>query len=258
MNIVVVMRQVPDLVEGVEIMDSELAIDLDEAAFVVNESDDHALEQALILKERVNDTMVTVVVLDHDDVDNMLFTAVAKGADRVIKIEHDEDVVPDPRSAAEIYGNVIRALGPDIVLVGSYAHDELQGVLGPELAVFLDLPFAGVVRGVQLEDTGPTAVVWKEFAGAMTARLSVTLPAVLGIVGAEQPPRYVPVNRIRAAMKSADVEIQPGAAVALDHDITIRRLYAPQSGAHAEMLTGSEHDIATQIARILKDRGVVR
>ena len=38
------------------------------------------------------------------------------------------------------------------------------------------------------------------------ARMSVKLPAVLGIVGAEQPPRYVPVSRIRAAMKSTQFE----------------------------------------------------
>ena len=48
MNIAVVLRQVPDLIEPLEIADSETALDLDEASFLVNESDDHALEQALV------------------------------------------------------------------------------------------------------------------------------------------------------------------------------------------------------------------
>lgn len=258
LNIVVVMRQVPDLIEPLEIMDSAPAVDLDGATFVVNESDDHALEQALLIKEHAGDATVTVVGLDFGNVDDTLYTAVAKGADRSIKVEYDGDTAPAPRTAAAIYGNAIKALGADLVLVGSYAHDELLGALGPELAVLLEMPYAGVVCGVQLEATGDTAVIWKEFAGAMTARLSATLPAVVGIVGAEQPPRYVPVNRIRAAMKSADIEMQPNAVVPVRQDVELRRLYAPESGERAEMLVGSEEEIATQIARILRERGVVR
>ena len=50
--------------------------------------------------------------------------------------------------------------------------------------------------------------VCKEFPGAVMARMTVKLPAVLGILGAEQPPRYVPVSRIRAAMKTTQFEEQ--------------------------------------------------
>ena len=48
------------------------------------------------------------------------------------------------------------------------------------------------------------------------ARMKVKLPAVLGILGAEQPPRYVPVSRIRAAMKSTQFEEQAAAAAGGD------------------------------------------
>ncbi len=85
MNIVVVIRQVPDLIEPLEISDSGTAIDLGAASFIVNESDDHALEQALLLKEAGGGT-VTVVALDFGDVDNTLYAATAKGADRIVKI----------------------------------------------------------------------------------------------------------------------------------------------------------------------------
>ena len=60
MNIAVVVRQVPDLIEPLEIDDSGTALDLDGAAFLVNEMDDHAVEQGLLLKEAAGGT-VTVV-----------------------------------------------------------------------------------------------------------------------------------------------------------------------------------------------------
>ena len=60
--------------------------------------------------------------------------------------------------------------------------------------------------------------------------MNVKLPAVLGILAAEQPPRYVPVSRIRAAMKSTQFEELAAAAAgarAADRD---PRLYPPAVG----------------------------
>jgi len=48
MNIAVVVRQVPDLIETLEIDASGAALDWDAASFIINECDDHALEQALL------------------------------------------------------------------------------------------------------------------------------------------------------------------------------------------------------------------
>ena len=96
MNIAVVVRQVPDLIEPLEIDPSGAALDLSSASFIVNESDDHALEQAILLKEAGGAT-VSVVALDFGDVDNTLYTAAAKGADRIVKISVEGEP-PSPRA----------------------------------------------------------------------------------------------------------------------------------------------------------------
>ena len=51
MKIAVILRQVPDLVEPLEVDDSGTALDFEEASFLANETDEHALEQAILLKE---------------------------------------------------------------------------------------------------------------------------------------------------------------------------------------------------------------
>jgi len=99
MNIAVVVRQVPDLIEPLEVAASGNALDLGAATFIVNESDDHALEQALLLKAAGGGS-VTVVALDFGDVDNTLYAAAAKGADRIVKIPLDADAPPSPGAAA--------------------------------------------------------------------------------------------------------------------------------------------------------------
>jgi electron transfer flavoprotein beta subunit len=257
MNIAVVLRQVPDLIEPLEVAASATELDLGSASFVLNESDDHALEQALLLKEAGGGS-VTVVALDYGEVDNTLFTAAAKGADRIVKITADLERPASLRAAAAMYAAAIKPLQAELVLVGVQAHDELEGVLPPLLAGAMGLPYVGVIRGVKAGPAAGAATVWKEFPGAVMARMTVKLPAVLGILGAEQPPRYVPVSRIRAAMKSAQIDEQPATATATEPPLAVRKLYPPVSGARAEILPGSEAEVAARIAEILAEKGVVK
>ena len=197
MKIAVVVRQVPDLIEPVEIADSEKAVDLDGATFRANEPDELAMDQAVLIKEKLGGSTVSVVALDFGDVDNTLYTAAAKGADRIVKIPYDQPQAPTPQQAAATYAEAIRGMEADLVLVGSYAHDELESTLAPLLALKMDLPFVGVVRGVRPSGDGSRATVFKEFPGAALAKMDVKLPALLGILSADEPPRYVPVSRIR-------------------------------------------------------------
>jgi len=256
MNIVVVVRQVPDLIEPMEVAPSGTELDLGSASFILNESDDHALEQSLLLKE-AHGGSVTVVARDYGDVDNTLYTAAAKGADRIVKIGGD-DATPAPRAAATVYAEAIKPIAPDLVLVGVQAHDELDGGVAPFLAAALGMPYVGVIRGVAVGAEPGTVVACKEFPGAVMARMIVKLPAVLGILGADQPPRYVPVSRIRAAMKTAQFEESAAAAASSEPLVSISRLYPPASGSHAEMLSGSESEIAARIVEILAEKGLVK
>ncbi len=258
MKIAVVVRQVPDLIEPVEIADSEKAVDLDGATFRANEADDLALEQAILIKEKHGGSAVTVVALDFGDVDNTLYTAAAKGTDRIVKIPYDQQQPPTPQQAAAMYAEAIRGLAADLVLVGSYAHDELESTLAPLLALKLDLPFVGVVRGVRPGADGASATVFKEFPGAAVAKMNVKLPALLGVLSADEPPRYVPVSRIRAAMKSTKIEEQEVGAPASASAVTIERLYHPAAGQRAEILQGSAEEVAAKIASILREKGVCK
>ncbi len=256
MNIAVVVRQVPDLIESLDIDSTASALDWESISFIVNECDDHALEQALLLKE-ANGGTVSVVAFDFGDVENTLYTAAAKGAERLVKIPCETHRHPSPWTAASWYAQVIRDLAADLVLVGVQAHDEFDGVLAPALATALSMPYLGVIRGVQAGSRPTTVAACKEFPRAVRARMEIELPAVLGILGADRPPRYVPVSRIRNAMNTVHFE-EPGLNVPLgESPVSVCRLYPPVSGTHAEMIAGSEAEAADRIADILVEKGLL-
>ena len=198
MNIIVPIKQVPDLVEELEIASSGKALDTEWLKYKVNEFDDHALEEALLQKED-HDGTVIAIALDGEDIDKALYAAAAKGADRVIKVTGVGDN-PSSHEAARAMANVIKGMDYDVIFTGVQAVDDRDGQMAVLLAHYLGLPHVSVVTGVEV--SGNAATVHKEYSGGVIAEFEVQFPAVLGIQTARETPRYVPVARVRRAMRS--------------------------------------------------------
>ena len=260
MDIIVLLKQVPDLVEELQIDASGAALDREWLRFRLNEFDDHALEQALLLKES-HGGRVTVLALDAGDVEDTLFTALAKGADAALKIVGASEGGVSSHAASEIFKAVIGDRPRDLVLTGVGAIDDLDGQVGPILACAMNVPYVGVVSAVEMGEGGRSAVVRKEHPGGIFSEIAVTLPAVLGIQAAAKPPRYVPIAKIRQAMKSSTIEEVPAPGEGAPPGapgLRVRRMFMPEAGGHAEMISGSPAEIASKVAAILVEKGVLR
>jgi electron transfer flavoprotein beta subunit len=259
MNILVLLKMVPDIVEELEIAPDGKSLEQESVRPIVSERDDHALEQALLLKERSGGT-VTAVALDAPEVDEVLFTALAKGSDRAVKVT-GLDAPPSTAAAAALLAEVLprvpNLMPLDLILAGCQAIDDLDGVLAPLLAERLGVPYLGIVTGVAMEVGGGPVTVLKEFAGGARGQYVVCLPAVLGVQAAEKPPRYVPVAKVRAAMKTRTIEqiaASPAEEAALLEVLTMTK---PEAAGRAEMLEGAPEAVAAKLVEILSARGLV-
>jgi electron transfer flavoprotein beta subunit len=255
MNIVVAMKQTVDLVEELEVNDDGTDIDREYLKFVANEWDEQALEQALLLKEGAGG-QVTVLALDEVDVDQTLYAALAKGADRAIKLTGDFEGPISSHQRAAILARQLEQLEYDLVLVGVQSPEDLDGQTGVLLAGMLGLPHASVVIGVDPADGGVT--VTQELGAGVVHELRLALPAVVGVQVARQAPRYVPVARVRQAMEEGRLEEAQAPAVEAPTGIRVRRLFAPEVASQAEMLSGDADAVAGRIAEIIRDRGIVK
>jgi len=253
MHIIVLAKLVPDLVEELTIDESGKALDLMFARWIINELDDHAIEQAILLKERSGGT-VTVIVPELDGADDVLFTAAAKGADHLIKITGDFVAVNNHALAKAVTG-LIKDNQADLILTGVQAHNDLDGSVGPMLAASLGLPYVGYVSSVALNEG--TADIHKEYPGGLLAEMRVTLPAVLGIQVAEQPPRYVAVSKVRQAMQSSSIEEQDASDLDSSGGATIGRMFQPEATSHAEMITGDPEEVTDKLVNLFKELGVL-
>jgi electron transfer flavoprotein beta subunit len=253
-NIVVLIKLVPDLVEEISIDDSGTAIDKDWLRLIINEFDDHALEQAILLKES-SGAKVTAIAPDADGVDDVLFAAIARGADRAIKLLGDFDEGVNNHALAKAITAIVKDLQPDLVLTGVQANDDLDGSIGPLLAELLQFPYIGYIAGVEIGDN--QASVHKEYPGGLIADMEVTLPAVLGIQASEEPPRYVAISKVRQAMKTTSIDEQETPELDLSGGPTISRMFLPETGERAIMIEGDDEEIAVRLVEIFQEIGIM-
>lgn len=252
MRIVTPVKLVPDLVEELTVDESGTALDTTWSRLILSEFDDHAIEQAVLLKER-DEGEVTVIAPDLEGTEDVLFAAAAKGVDRLIKLTAVEEAANNNLDLAHAFAAAFNEIEPDLVLTGVQGHSDLDGQLGPMLAELLDLPYIGYVAGIELSNG--KALIRKEYPGGLIAKMEVILPCVLGIQAAESPPRYVAFSKIRQAKGSATIEEQ-GVESAPSKRLAISRMYQPETAERAEMIEGDIEEVAAKLLEILGERGI--
>jgi len=258
MKILVLLKMVPDVVEELEVAGDGVSLDRGFLRLIINERDENALEQALILKERHQGTVV-VAAPEAPEVDDVLYTALARGADRVLKVTGLDEELGSRASAGLLAATLpaVPDLFPvDLVLTGCQAIDDLDGLAGPVVAEHLGIPYLGIVTGLAV-DSSNIAHLSREYSGGVRGRFEVDLPAVVGIQGAEKPPRYVPIAKVRAAMASGRIESIPAGAAAEASLLDVVEMRRPVVAERAEMITGDADQIAARICEILDGRGLL-
>ena len=255
MNIVVLIKQVPNLTDELDINSAGTDLDHDALQYVLNEWDEHALEEAVLAKEAAGGAVTVIGVDTTGELDGALHTALAKGADKAAKITGDYPRGADSHTQARLLADAIKGLSPDVVMTGVQAADDRDGQIGPMIAAHLDLPYVGVVTGVEVK--GGQAFVRKEYAGGVMAEFEVALPVVIGVQAAHQPPRYAPVSKIRQMAKTAKIDEIAGGEAA-GSGSTVRRMFKPESASHAEMREGSPEEVAEKIAALIAEKGLLK
>jgi electron transfer flavoprotein beta subunit len=244
----------PQVGDELEVDESGADIDRELVEMVINEFDDQALEEAVLIKEATGAT-VTAVGVRAEGAEQALRLAYARGADRLVLADAGEIDPYDSRTTALAFAEVLRQLSPDLVLTGVQTPYDIFGQTSPYLATTLGWPHANVVVGVTVADG--TARVVQEYAGGRLAILGLELPAVVGVQSASSPPRYVAMARLRQAMTEANPETLAVSVEAPAPAPELVSLARPAPQTQATMLEGNADEAAEKLVAVLRERGVL-
>ncbi len=257
MNIVVCIKRVPLIQEvDLEIDENKRDVQKDELAYVINDWDNYAVEEAVLLKEKFGGS-VTAITIGAEDDEEILRRALAMGADRAIRIEpggHD----PDAFVLSKILAKLIQGLEYDLVLTGVQADDDNCAMVGIMLAEHLGLAHAAVVTG--FEPREDQAIVRVELEGGMDEVSRIRLPALLSIQTGINEPRYVSIMGIKKAGKKELVVKELADLNLADDDISphtmVEEVFLPPETEGAEIIEGDPSAVAETIIRIMTEKGV--
>ena len=252
MKICALLRTVPDLVEEIEIVDED---EIEPFAYIANERDEHAVEEAIIFKEKHGGTVDVIGIVDEDSEDEIeepLGMALAKGADKAIKLKVSNKSYRRIEYAKAV-AEYLKDKNYDVIFTGIQAIDAFAGMLGPMLSVYMNVPFTGYVTYVEAEDS--YVKVQKELGGGLLAEFRVKLPAILGIVSAERPLRFVPLAKLRQVMKKAEIE-EDELEIPEVPGVEVIRYYEPEK-PEIVLLEGDAEEIADKLIEAFKEIGVL-
>ncbi len=253
MNIVVLVKQVPDTYSERTFDESDRTLDRESADAVLDEINERAVEEALKLKE-AGEGEVTVVTMGPGRATDAIRKALSMGADKAVHLSaealHGSDAVQTARVLAKLLGT----LDHDLVIAGNEASDGRTGAMAAMVGELLGLPSLTHARKVEVD--GRTVRVQRETDEGRTD-LEASLPAVVSVGEKINEPRYPSFKGIMAAKKKpvstltlADVGVD-AAEVGLENALTSVLQVTPRPAKTGGQKVTDEGDGGARIAEYL-------
>lgn len=195
MNIVVAMKQIPDL-QQIRIRNRQPIFD--DVPLTLGNIDKNALEAAVNLKETL-DANVIVISAGNEEVEDTIKEALAAGADEAFLILDDELENADSSQIATLLAEGLKKIDDvGLILFGEGSGDNYSGQVGSRVAELLDLPQVGYVSNIEVKDN--VALLTRSLEDAEEI-LEVELPAVVTVISGINEPRIPSVTQILKAGK---------------------------------------------------------
>jgi electron transfer flavoprotein beta subunit len=254
MNIVVLVKQVPDTYSERKLADSDHTLDRESADAVLDEINERAVEEALQL-QATHGGEVTVVSVGPDRATDAIRKALSMGADKAVHVSdaalHGSDAIATAKVLAKAVGTIE---GVDLVLAGNEATDGRVGAVPAMVAELLGLPALTHARKVEID--GSTVKVERETDEGVL-QLQATLPAVISVNETINEPRYPSFKGIMAAKKKPVATLTIGdlgvdaAELGIDGSWTAVLEAAPKPPRSAGQRVEDEGDGGTKVAEFL-------
>jgi electron transfer flavoprotein beta subunit len=199
-NIVVLIKQVPDTWSERKLTDGDYTLDREAADAVLDEINERAVEEALLIKEKEGgESTVTVLTAGPARATEAIRKALSMGADKAVHLLddglHGSDVIQTGWALARALGTIE---GTELVIAGNEATDGVGGAVPAVIAEYLGLPQLTHLRKVTVED-GKVTGERETDDGVFT--LEASLPAVVSVNEKINEPRFPSFKGIMAAKK---------------------------------------------------------
>ncbi len=184
----------------------------------INPLDEYAIEEALRIKEKVNDSKVTVLTLGPDDAESVVRAALALGCDAGVLLSDPSFTGSDTYANSYLLAQGIKKIGEKsgqvhLVLFGKQTNDGESGHTTAEVGAWLGWPSAIYVKKIP-EVTDLSVTVERAMEDGIDT-LKLKTPAVVSVSKEINEPR-LPSLKGKMKAKKTPIEKWTAADIAAD------------------------------------------
>ena len=247
MKIAVLVKQIIGSESALEINGNNNWVKEDNASFVMNPPDNYAIEEALIIKEKLGEGEVVIVSQGPARVQKVIREGLAKGADRGVYIEESGQIETDPLSIAKSIVSAIKGENFDLILSGLQSDDTGMGQIGVLVGELLNMSVATLAIETDI-DTEKIRVK-RELESGWFQWVTLGSSASISIQSGINQPRYPSLKGIMGAKKK-EIKVIP--SLKMDKKQSIQRVFVPQASKETEIIDMDSNSAVDRIIEILK------
>ena len=255
MNILVCIKQVPDMESRFKVAASGTWFEESDLAWRINEYDEFAVEQAVQLKEQAGDADLTVLTIGPARVKEALKKSLAMGCDRALHVVDDAAHEKDPFQIASAIAAFAKDKSFDVIFTGMQSQDRGSGQVGVLVGELLNIP--ALTTAVEFAYEGGAVTVRRELEGGLKAVVKAQAPALVTCQLGLNTPRYPTLPNIMKAKKKELLEVPIADLLSEEARLTALSLAYPEKKGSALILEGEIGDLVDKVIGILKEKTAV-
>jgi len=244
MKIAVLVKQVVGSESSLEISQDQKWIDDSNATFVMNPPDNYAIEEAMLIKEKVGVGEVVIVSMGPQRVQKVIREGLSKGADRGIHIETESLKEIDPLYTSKVLAETLSGESFDLILSGLQSDDSGMGQTGVLLGELLNMSTATLAIETDIDKN--KIRVKRELEAGWFQWVELKSPSSISIQSGINQPRYPSLKGIMSAKKK---EIKVVSAPLIETKQNVSEIFVPKKSKETEFI---ETDIDSTVERIIE------
>ncbi len=261
MDVVVLLKQVPDTETLIQIADDKVSIRTEDVKWVINPYDEFAVEEALRIKE-THGGKVTILTMGPERAVDSIRTALAMGADEGVLIDDPATLGSDALCTAKVLAAALKETGYDLIVAGQRAVDD-DGYQVPAGVAEL-LGVAQVAMVIREEVTDGKIRCERTVEGGSVV-VETDLPALFTTQRGINEPRYASLPGIMKAKKKplvkktlADLGIDPSEVGQAMSKCRVKCLSFPPERLPGRIIEGETVEAkAVEVVRLFREEAKV-
>jgi electron transfer flavoprotein beta subunit len=258
MNIVVLIKRVPDTETRIQLKDGKVVTE--GISWIISPYDEYGIEEALRINEKQGSGKVTLLCLGPEEAKETIRKGLALGADDAIHVNDPALLNGDASTTAKVLAAALKKMQFDFVLAGKQAVDEDNAQVAVRVAELAGLPHVNSVIKLEFSDDKKSAKCMREVDGDRDLA-ETSLPAIITAQQGLNEPRYPSLKGIMGAKKkpitdwkAADLGIDPASLVAKLETV---KLDPPPARPPGKLIPGDAATATKELVRLLHEEAKV-